>query len=182
MSSESRRLDILSAREITDLYGLPSFTDEERRLYFDLSPAEQTAVDAVHTRVAAVHMVLQLGYFKAKRQFFIYDPETVGDDIRHILNQHFPGMDIGLGDLSDFAATLTGSAATRRRTPLGDQRRCSSPASKMGALRFNRSTLGRCCGCPSGSERRSLVVTRPISAMGVCEGEGEGVACASAIP
>jgi hypothetical protein len=54
MSSESRRLDILSAREITDLYGLPSFTDEERRLYFDLSPTEQTAVDAVHTRVAAV--------------------------------------------------------------------------------------------------------------------------------
>ncbi len=44
MSSESRRLEILSAREITDLYGLPSFTDEERRLYFDLSPAEQTAV------------------------------------------------------------------------------------------------------------------------------------------
>jgi hypothetical protein len=40
MSSESRRLDILSAREISDLYGLPSFTDEERRLYrlyFDLS-------------------------------------------------------------------------------------------------------------------------------------------------
>jgi hypothetical protein len=93
MSLESRRLDILSAREITDLYGLPSFTDEERRLYFDLSPAEQAAVDAVHTRAAAVHMVLQLGYFKAKRQFFIYDPETVGDDIRHIMNQHFPEMD-----------------------------------------------------------------------------------------
>jgi TnpA family transposase len=94
LSSESRRLDILSAHEITDLYELPSFTDEERRLYFDMSPAEQSAVDAVHTRVAAVHMVLQLGYFKAKRQFFIYDPETVGEDIRHIVNQHFPGLDI----------------------------------------------------------------------------------------
>jgi hypothetical protein len=34
-----------------------------------LSPAEHDAVDAVHTDAAAVHMVLQLGYFKAKRQF-----------------------------------------------------------------------------------------------------------------
>jgi len=43
-------------------------------LGYMLSPeqrsAEHDAVDAVHTDAAAVHMVLQLGYFKAKRQFF----------------------------------------------------------------------------------------------------------------
>jgi hypothetical protein len=46
MNSEPRRLAILSTREITELYGLPRFTDEERRLYFDLSEPERAAVDA----------------------------------------------------------------------------------------------------------------------------------------
>ena len=93
MTSDSRRLAILTVREINELYGLPRFTDEERCIYFDLSPAERGAVDAVHTDAAAVHMVLQLGYFKAKRQFFIYEPGTVCDDIRHITKRHLPGMD-----------------------------------------------------------------------------------------
>lgn len=93
MTSDSRRLAILTAREINELYGLPCFTDQERCIYFDLSPAEHDAVDAVHTDAAAVHMVLQLGYFKAKRQFFIYEPETVCDDLRHIMKRYFPGMD-----------------------------------------------------------------------------------------
>jgi hypothetical protein len=77
MVSESRRLAILTVREIHELYGLPSFTDEERCLYFDLSPTEHDAVDAVHTAAAAVHMVLQLGYFKAKRQFFINQGQSM---------------------------------------------------------------------------------------------------------
>ena len=93
MTSDSRRLAILTDREINELYGLPSFTAPERCTYFDLSPAEHNAVDAVHTDAAAVHMVLQLGYFKAKRQFFIYEPETVCDDFRYIMKRHFPGMD-----------------------------------------------------------------------------------------
>jgi len=47
----------------------------------------------VHTEAAAVHLVLQLGYFKAKRQFFIYKPEMVRDDLRHIVQRYFSGMD-----------------------------------------------------------------------------------------
>jgi hypothetical protein len=52
MTSDSRRLAILTAREINELYGLPCFTDQERCIYFDLSPAEHDAVDAVHTDAA----------------------------------------------------------------------------------------------------------------------------------
>lgn len=58
MTSDSRRLAILTAREIHDLYGLPCFTEQERCIYFDLSPAEHDAVKAVHTEAAAVHLVL----------------------------------------------------------------------------------------------------------------------------
>jgi TnpA family transposase len=91
--SESRRLDILSAREITDLYGLPAFTDQERRLYFDLSESERAAVDALLPETA-LHFVLHIGYFKAKRQFFVYDIETVRDDALHVLNRYFPNRSI----------------------------------------------------------------------------------------
>jgi hypothetical protein len=38
MASDSRRLSILTAQEIDNLYGLPRFTEDDRRLYFDLSP------------------------------------------------------------------------------------------------------------------------------------------------
>ncbi len=60
----SGRLAILTAQEIDELYGLPRFTEEERQLYFDLSPGERATVEAVQMAVAAVHVTLQLGYFK----------------------------------------------------------------------------------------------------------------------
>jgi hypothetical protein len=89
--ASSRRLSILTQREIDDLYGLPRFTEEDRQLYFDLSAAEQACVRAMHTNSAKVHFVLQLGYFKAKRQFFAYPYDAVQEDLRHILERHFPG-------------------------------------------------------------------------------------------
>jgi TnpA family transposase len=93
MGADSRRLSILTAREIDDLYGLPRFTENDRLLYFDLSPAEQEAMDGVHTASAAVHMVLQLGYFKAKRRFFVYEHAAVLEDLHHILRRYFPERD-----------------------------------------------------------------------------------------
>jgi hypothetical protein len=62
MNVNSRRLSILTKREIDDLYGLPRFSYEDRCLYFDLSADEQSAVDEVHTRSTAVHLALQLGF------------------------------------------------------------------------------------------------------------------------
>jgi hypothetical protein len=56
----------------------------------DLSTAERKLVDDVATLSVAVHLVLQLGYFKAKRQFFVYGLTAVADDLEHILRRHFP--------------------------------------------------------------------------------------------
>jgi hypothetical protein len=94
MPADSRRLSILTAREIDDLYGLPRFTADDRLLYFDLSLEERKAVDAVHTTSAAVHLVLQLGYFKAKQRFFVYEHEAVLDDLHHIVRCYFPERDL----------------------------------------------------------------------------------------
>jgi len=90
----SGRLAILTAQEIEALYGLPRFTEEERQLYFDLSPGEQAAVETVQTAVAAVHVTLQLGYFKASHRFFVYTREAVLPDLEHIRQRYFPQLDL----------------------------------------------------------------------------------------
>nr|WP_295085862.1 Tn3 family transposase [uncultured Roseateles sp.] len=89
-ASDSHRLNILSQEEIDELYGLPRFTDEDRRLYFDLSPTEKAAVEARYASVA-IHMTLELGYFKAKRQFFVFEPSMVMDDLLFVIAKYFPG-------------------------------------------------------------------------------------------
>lgn len=94
MTAESRRLSILTVQEVDDLYRLPRFTEDERHLHFDLSPAERDLVDGAHTISVAAHLVLQLGYFKAKRQFFVYALDAVTDDLGYVLRRYFPMRDM----------------------------------------------------------------------------------------
>lgn len=72
--TDTSRIAILSTEEIAALYDLPHFDAGERQLYFTLSDAERQVVDGVHTTNAAIHLLLQLGYFKAKRRFFVVEP------------------------------------------------------------------------------------------------------------
>jgi hypothetical protein len=90
MTSDSRRLSILTDQEVDDLYSLPRFTEEDRSLYFDLSPAERELVDGVFTVSVAVHLILQLGYFKAKRQFYVYSLDAVSRDLEHVVRRYLP--------------------------------------------------------------------------------------------
>jgi len=94
MATDSRRLSILSAQEIEGLYGLPRFTEDDRQVFFDLSPVEREVVDAVHAISTAVQLTLQLGYFKARRQFFVYTREAVLDDLEHSRGRYFPAREI----------------------------------------------------------------------------------------
>lgn len=64
MATDSRRLSILTTQEIDDLFGLPRFTENDRRFFFDLNPAERDLVDSVYTISVAVHLILQIGHFK----------------------------------------------------------------------------------------------------------------------
>lgn len=49
MAADSRRLSILSHQEVDILYARPRFTEDDRRLYFDLGPAERELVGGVFT-------------------------------------------------------------------------------------------------------------------------------------
>ncbi len=47
----NRRLKILGQDEIDEIYGLPRFSDEERELYFALTPSEEAAIiEELHSR------------------------------------------------------------------------------------------------------------------------------------
>ena len=84
------RLTILTQKELQALYGLPQFTDEERDAYFALDPREKQALDDYRTFTAKTYFILQLGYFKAKKQFFVFTLQTVSDDVASILHRNFP--------------------------------------------------------------------------------------------
>jgi hypothetical protein len=86
------RLTILTAKEIHTLYALPLFTDEERDIYFVLDPLEKQQFEQPRNLTASVYFILQLGYFKAKKQFFVFRLSDVYDDVQYILHRYFPNV------------------------------------------------------------------------------------------
>ena len=91
--SNSNRLNILTSAEITELYGLPRFDDGERRHYFDMSQQEYQVVEKRRPAVG-IFLALELGYFKAKRQFFIFTPAQVMSDLRYLAQHLFHDLDV----------------------------------------------------------------------------------------
>ena len=51
-------------------------------------------VGQVRTASVAMHLILQLGYFKAKSQFFVYEQRAVLEDLDYIIGRYFPDRDL----------------------------------------------------------------------------------------
>jgi hypothetical protein len=85
-----RRLRILGEEERRDIFDRPQFTEEDRDDYFSLSRPEEALLRKFRAVRSKVYFVLQLGYFKAKRRFFVVDFSAVQEDIRYVLALHFP--------------------------------------------------------------------------------------------
>jgi len=88
----NRRLKILGQDEIDGIYGLPRFSDEERELYFALTPCEKVALEDLHSTKSKIAFILQLGYFKARRTFFVFTANDVAADLNHVAERYFPGI------------------------------------------------------------------------------------------
>jgi TnpA family transposase len=88
--AQQKRLNILDDHEIDDLYGLPRFTSDERQLYFTLTGAEQAVCRRLRSLPSQVSFILQLGYFKARQQFFTFTFAEVADDVAAVLARHVP--------------------------------------------------------------------------------------------
>lgn len=85
----SKRIRILNQSEINELYEIPKFSDDERRWYFELHNSEHELLKLPVTRKTKVDAILQLGYFKAKNQFFKYQHNEVKSDVGYIVNRYF---------------------------------------------------------------------------------------------
>ena len=140
MLFETRK--ILGDDEIDAIYGLPRFTSEERMQYFALSSSEKSAIEQLHTIRSKIHFILQSGYFKARRMFFIFDPDEMEEDARYVQQQYFPDFQ---------TAKLVVSKKTRLKhqrmiLTLFDYRNCDAAARLK--LKKRARSAARVCGKP----------------------------------
>jgi hypothetical protein len=84
-----KRLRILGDEEIDALYGRPHFTPDERQEYFAFAPLELAALEQFRSLPARLYCMLQLGYFKARQQFFVFNLREVDDDVRYLQERYF---------------------------------------------------------------------------------------------
>ena len=103
------RLTILNEEEIDALYGRPRFTQEARAEYFTLSAREKTALGQFHSLKSRLFFVLQLGYFKASRMFFIFGLREVEKDVAYLVGTYFPEVE------DDDAAIAKGTRLRQQR-------------------------------------------------------------------
>ncbi len=85
-----KRLKILEADEIEAVFGLPVFDDDDRELYFSLLPPEKALLSQLHGYKSYIYYILQLGYFKARQQFFVFDQAQVSADANYVQRTYFP--------------------------------------------------------------------------------------------
>ena len=84
------RIELLSDLEIDDIYSFPLFNEIERSLYFEFTDQEWEAIKRYHTVKAQIHLMISLGYFKAKQQFYKFDLRlNAFQDVQYILKKHF---------------------------------------------------------------------------------------------
>ncbi|WDA67577.1 Tn3 family transposase (plasmid) [Lactococcus lactis] len=86
---QSKRLKILRPEEIKNIYGTPIFTPEDRTYFFMLDKPELKLLENFHSIRTKVYFILQLGYFKAKKQFFKLEAQSINDDFQYILKSFF---------------------------------------------------------------------------------------------
>jgi Domain of unknown function (DUF4158) len=89
-----KRLHILGAEELDALYGLPRCTPEERQEYFARSPTDLAALAPRHSRKSRLYGILQLGYFRARHQFFVFRLHEVEEDAWSLQALYFPTLSV----------------------------------------------------------------------------------------
>ena len=83
------RIRILTKSELRSLYGLPLFSDNERRDYFSLNDAETGFMQSLGTTTSKVYFIVQLAYFKATTLFYPSSYLENKADLKFIMKQHF---------------------------------------------------------------------------------------------
>lgn len=90
----TQRLTILDKDSIAELYAIPIFNSTEQSHFFSLPEPLLSSlnVDKTNDRncSAKLYFILQVGYFKARHQFFNVPYRDVLEDVSFIMEQYFP--------------------------------------------------------------------------------------------
>ena len=90
MKSRSKRISILSLPEVQDLYSVPIFSTDDREYFFTLTEAELKHVNRLNLYRNRIHLILMLGYIKAKKVCLIYRWNDIFKDFQYVANRYFP--------------------------------------------------------------------------------------------
>lgn len=102
-NSNLRRLKILTKEEIRNLFELPEFTLDERQSYFVLTETEKKFLEQLHSLKSKLFFILQLGYFKARQQFFTFEIKDAPDDAEYILHSYFSNRSLNFKTVGKIA-------------------------------------------------------------------------------
>lgn len=89
MKKNKKRIQPLSDTEVEALYSQPEFNIHEQRLYFTLTPSEREALTQFSNTKTRIYFILQLGYFKARQQFFNFSLDEVISDVLFIVSTYY---------------------------------------------------------------------------------------------
>lgn len=103
---QSDRLEILTPEEYELLWGFPRFTQSDRDLFFTLTAPERKALAQCRSIRTKIHLLLHLGYFRARQRFFRFELAVVRDDVDYLRRRYFDNVAV---------ADLVVSPHTRQR-------------------------------------------------------------------
>jgi hypothetical protein len=86
--SNKDKINLLTEIEFEELYALPKFNELERDHYFQLTKDEQALLKNYPNIKSKMFLILQIGYFGAKKQFYKFTLDEVKEDIAHIIKKY----------------------------------------------------------------------------------------------
>lgn len=99
MSQSSKRLSILLDSEVTDLYGPPKLTKEQRQVCFLMDDVEHAVFQSFRDHYAQVYLALLLGYFKIKPVILVFSFSQIKDDFKFIVDEYLSGISLRQSNL-----------------------------------------------------------------------------------
>ena len=91
--SNKERINLLTDAEVEALYAIPKFSDAERDYFFQLSEDEHQLVRKYTGTKTRIYLILQLGFFKAAKQFYKFNFDDVPEDVNYIIKKYFDGSE-----------------------------------------------------------------------------------------
>jgi hypothetical protein len=87
--SNRERINLLTDAEVEELYSRPQFNEAERNYYFSLSETEHQLLNQYAGVKTKIYFILQLGFFKAAKQFYKFSIDDVKEDTNYIIKKYF---------------------------------------------------------------------------------------------